>query len=256
MKDFVQNINHQFFDFVLKYDTSDDNIIRKIIHTFTVADTCFTIACKLNLNEKDRNLAYLSGILHDIGRFEQWKLYHTYNDKQSVDHGDLSYELCDKFDLSMIDAEDLKTVKLAVKYHTKQYEGENERISLFNKIILNADAYANILNTANGAQRMTVTEDGYTQEILSDFLQMKRLWIYSPKTKMDRALMLTACLYYVRYDFLKEQVLKNNFIDVVAENFVGYLNDQDKEIYLNAVNNLKERFLDKNFTSNLDKKDN
>ena len=26
MKDFVQNINHQFYDFVLKYDTTNDNI--------------------------------------------------------------------------------------------------------------------------------------------------------------------------------------------------------------------------------------
>ena len=81
MKDFVQNINHQFYDFVLKYDTTNDNIIRKAIHTTTVADMCFTIACKLNLNENDRQLAYLGGILHDIGRFEQWRRYQTYDDK-------------------------------------------------------------------------------------------------------------------------------------------------------------------------------
>ena len=252
MKDFVQNINHQFYDFVLKYDTTNDNIIRKIIHTTTVADMCFSIACKLNLDEKDRNLSYLCGILHDIGRFEQWKLYQTYNDKLSVDHGDLSYELSNKFDLSMLTDEDKKTVRLAVKYHTKQYEGDDARIKLFNQIILNADAYANVLNTANGAQRMTVNEDGYTPELLDDFINLKRLWIYSPKTKVDRALMLTACLYYVRYDFLREQILKFNFFDVVSNSFLQYLNDTDKQIYLNAVKTMKERYLDKKYANNLD----
>lgn len=67
MKDFVQNINHQFYDFIKNYDITNDNIIRKIIHTNTVADTCFLIACKMGLNQNDRELAYLTGILHDIG---------------------------------------------------------------------------------------------------------------------------------------------------------------------------------------------
>ena len=250
MKDFVQNINHQFYDFVLKYDTTNDNIIRKIIHTTTVADMCFSIACKLNLDEKDRNLSYLCGILHDIGRFEQWKLYQTYNDKLSVDHGDLSYELSNKFDLSMLTDEDKKTVRLAVKYHTKQYEGDDARIKLFNQIILNADAYANVLNTANGAQRMTVNEDGVTHEILENFVNLRRLWTYSPKTKTDRALMLTACLYYVKYDFLREQILKFNFFDVVSNNFLKYLNETDKKTYLDAVALVKERYLDKNYSNN------
>lgn len=252
MKDFVQNINHQFYDFVLNYDVTNDNIIRKIIHTTTVADMCFTIACKLGLNENDRNLAYLCGILHDIGRFEQWKLYQTYNDKLSVDHGDLSYSLCEKFDLSMFSDEDKTTAMLAVKYHTKHYDGSDERVAFFNKIILNADAYANILNTANGAQRMTVNEDGVTPELLDDFINLRRLWKYSPKTKTDRALMLTACLYYVRFDFLRQQILNNNFFEVVSESFLKYLNDEDKQTYLEAVKTMKERYLNPEYSNNLD----
>ena len=252
MKDFVQNINHQFYNFVSKYDLTNDNIIRKIVHTNTVADTCFLIACKMGLSQRDRELSYLAGVLHDIGRFEQWKLYQTYNDHKSVDHGDLSYELCDKFDLNFISKEDKRAVTLAVKYHTKQYIGTDERIKLFNKIILCADAYANVLNTANGAQRMTVNEDGVTDEILRDFLELKGLWKYSPMTKLDRALMLTACTYYVRLDFLKRQILDANLIDVIAENFAEYLNDEDKKVYFDAVEKLKKRFFDEKYSHNLD----
>lgn len=250
MKDFVQEINHQFYNFVLQYDVSNDNIIRKIIHTNTVADTCFLIACKLRLSQNDKMLAYLTGILHDIGRFEQWKLYKTYNDKASVDHGDLSYELTQKFDLSMINPSDLETVKMAIKYHTKQYFGTDERVKLFNAIIISADAYANILNTANGAQRMTANEDGVSPDLLADFLNQKPLWKYSPKTKLDRALLLTARTYYVRFDFLRKQIIESNLIDAIKDNFLPYFNQQDKKTYCDAVEILKTRLLDCKFMNN------
>ncbi len=250
--DFAQNINHQFYNFVLKYDTTNDNIVRKIIHTTRVADMCFSIACKLNLNENDRHLAYLGGILHDIGRFEQWKRYQTYNDKISVDHGDLSYELCDKFDLSMLTTKDRETIKLAIKYHTKPYPGDDERVKLFNQIIMNADPYANVLSAANGEHRMMgITADGYTPAILDDFMQLKLLQCHSAKTKLDRVLMLTACLYYVRYDFLREQILKFNFFTAVSQSFLPYLNQADQQTYLKAVKTMQSRYLNPAYSKNL-----
>ena len=181
MKDFVQNINHQFYNFVLHYDTNNDNIIRKIIHTTTVADMCFTIACQMKLNTNDKNLAYLCGILHDIGRFEQWKRYQTYDDKISIDHGDLSYELSQQFNLSMLSPADQATVRTAIKYHTKSYTGDDERVKLFRQIIMNADAYANVLNIANGAQRMLGANIGYNPAILDDFINLRLLRQYTAK---------------------------------------------------------------------------
>lgn len=251
MKDFVQNINHQFYHFVEEYDTTDDNIIRKIIHTNTVADMCFTIACHLNLNSNDRNLAYLCGILHDIGRFEQWKRYQTYNDKVSVDHGDLSYEMIQKFDLSMLTLTDYNTISYAVKYHTKSYLGHDERVKLFRQIIMNADAYANVLNTANGAQRILHDQDGYTPAILEDFINLKLLVNHVTKTKLDRALILTANLYYVRDKFLRKQILQNNFFQAVTQNCLQYLNTADQQVYLNAVKTMQERYLDPKYSNNL-----
>lgn len=251
MKDLVQNINHQFFTFVLQYDTSNDNIIRKIIHSTTVADMCFTIACRLNLHKKDRNLAYLCGILHDTGRFEQWKRYQTYHDQISIDHGDLSYELIKQFDLSMFTKSDQNAVRLAVKYHTKPYTGSDERVKLFRQIIMNADAYANILNTANGSQRIIFDQDGYTPALLDDFMNLKLLVQHTAHTKLDRALMLTANLYYVRYDFLREQILQNNFFNAITQNFLPYLNAADQQVYLDAVKTVRARYLDPSYINNL-----
>ena len=110
-------------------------------------------------------------------------------------------------------------------------------------MIKNADAYSNVTTTANGAQPMTMSENGVTENILEDFKNLKPLWIYSPQTKLDRALMLTACSYYVKYDFLREDILKKNYIDIMFETFSQYLDFNDKEIYKNAVDTLKSKYL-------------
>jgi len=191
MKDVtIQNYNAIFWDFATKYDTKNSNILRKIIHSYSVAEKCFAIASMLKLDKKQREFAYLIGLFHDIGRFEQWKLYQTYNDKKSVDHGDLGEELLKSYgeNLFLLSKHQYYVMMQAIKWHTKQYNGVDKEIKLFNDIVKNADAYANVIATANGAQQMTVESNGVTKQILEDFLQLKPLWIYSPNTKLDRAL--------------------------------------------------------------------
>lgn len=241
----IQEYNRKFWNFVMQYDTDNSNILRKIIHSFAVADNCFAIACTLGLNEKERNFSYLLGLFHDLGRFEQWKLYQTYNDKKSVDHGDLSSQFIDK-----MNAEDLfiserkkEILSLAIKYHTKPYNGDDEQVIFYNEIIKNADAYSNVITTANGAQQMTVEKDGVTKEILENFVNGKPLWCFSPNTKLDRSLMLTACCYYVKYDFLRKDILTKNYIDVMYNTFSKYLNKEDRELYAKSVEELKSKYL-------------
>ena len=238
----IQTYNRIFWKFVSKYDISNDNILRKIIHSYSVAEKCYSIACTLKLDKKQREFCYLIGLFHDAGRFEQWKMFQTYNDKISVDHGDLGAKILKVFDAKClkISKKQQKIMCEAIKWHTKFYAGEDKEVKFFNKIIKNADAFANIIATANGAQQMTTTNDGVTQEILTDFLERKTLLKYSPKTKLDRALMLTASVYYIEYDFIRKEILQKNYIDCIFETFSQYLNDKDKETYFKAVECLKQ----------------
>ena len=50
---------------------SDEKIKLKIDHTYRVAGLCQRIAESLGLSEPDVDIAWLLGMLHDIGRFEQ-----------------------------------------------------------------------------------------------------------------------------------------------------------------------------------------
>ena len=241
----IQNYNQFFWNFVNQYDTSNSNILRKIIHSYSVAEKCYSIACVFGFNKEQRNFSYLVGLLHDIGRFEQWKLYQTYNDKKSVDHGDIGAEILEKYNAEdfNITPRQREVMIEAIKWHTKPYEKDDEEVRLYNEIIKNADAYSNVITTANGAQPMTMTADGVTKEILDDFMELKPLWIYSPNTKLDRALMLTACTYYVKYEHIRKEIIEKRYIDVIFETFSQYLNDQDKQIYKNAVEVLKSKLI-------------
>ena len=54
--------------------------------------------------------------------------------------------------------------------------------------------------------------------------------------------MLTACCYYVKDDFFRKEILKNNYIDVIFEMFSKYLVNEDKEIYRRSIELLKKDF--------------
>src|SRR5690554_6538766 len=87
-----------FEQFVDNYDRDNDKISLKYFHTLRVADFCEKIAESLNLSKEDIAIAKLTGLLHDIGRFEQVKIYDTYNDLVSVDHAFLSFKILEKND--------------------------------------------------------------------------------------------------------------------------------------------------------------
>lgn len=75
-----------FEEYVSAYDPANPRIALKIDHTMRVAGLCERIAREEGLPPDDIELAWLLGLLHDIGRFEQVRRYDTFNDAQSVNH--------------------------------------------------------------------------------------------------------------------------------------------------------------------------
>ena len=82
-RDFVIS---QFKSYVADFDTVDEGILLKFTHSLRVSAWCERLAKALHLSQDDVDLAWLIGVLHDIGRFEQLREYHTFIDYQSMDH--------------------------------------------------------------------------------------------------------------------------------------------------------------------------
>lgn len=79
-----------FDAYVADYDPADPKIDLKIVHTRHVAELCDRIARSLDAPGRTVDLAWLCGLLHDIGRFEQVRRYGTFDDATTQSHAAMS----------------------------------------------------------------------------------------------------------------------------------------------------------------------
>lgn len=79
-----------FGEYTDQYNSADPKIKLKIDHTYRVAKLCERIGKSIGLVDKELDIAWMCGLLHDIGRFEQIRRYGTFSDADSIDHARLS----------------------------------------------------------------------------------------------------------------------------------------------------------------------
>jgi putative nucleotidyltransferase with HDIG domain len=139
-KDIRNWFNEYTLDYAEGYDRA--NIILKIEHSRRVAKDSYDIAKALQFDDSDCILAKIIGILHDIGRFEQYRRYGTFSDARSVDHAAFGIEIIKKHGiLKELDDNDHEVAIKAVLYHNLLHlpEENNQRVILFARLLRDAD---------------------------------------------------------------------------------------------------------------------
>lgn len=143
-----RHITDTFASYVADYNAADPKIKLKIDHTYRVAELCAAIAESLKLADVD--LAWLMGMLHDIGRFEQIRTYGTFSDADSVDHAMLGADLLFEEDLleqfvpsaqQAFSEREYRILELSIRNHSRYrlQEGLTEEEILFCNILRDAD---------------------------------------------------------------------------------------------------------------------
>jgi putative nucleotidyltransferase with HDIG domain len=93
MRTHLIRCQHWFDAYTRGFLTGDDALDLplqvKIEHTAAVQANMAHLAAALNGSAEDRVLAELAGLLHDVGRFPQYRRYHTFRDGASVNHARL-----------------------------------------------------------------------------------------------------------------------------------------------------------------------
>lgn len=82
-----------FAAYVAPYDPANPLIALKVAHTYRVADIAAQIAASEGFSPTDADLAWLCGLLHDIGRFEQVRRWGTFRDADSTSHALLGAQI-------------------------------------------------------------------------------------------------------------------------------------------------------------------
>ncbi len=129
------------------YDREDEKVYLKIVHTYGVVDCSEEIARTMGLNEEDIFLAKIIALLHDIGRFEQLRLYDSF-EPNVFDHAQYGADIL--FEEGRI-REFLREEKwdeiidVAIRHHSafRLPEISDQRTLLHAKLIRDADKLDN-----------------------------------------------------------------------------------------------------------------
>ena len=114
-----------FLAYTSRYDPDNPMIRHKVEHTLRVSENCERIAESLRMDEEAVSFAWLLGMLHDIGRFEQVRRYGTFVDSVSVDHAEFGADLLfrdgliDVFPVQGLAEDRLKLLETAIRLHNK-----------------------------------------------------------------------------------------------------------------------------------------
>lgn len=235
---------NKFKKYVDNFDFSNDMISRKFYHTFRVVDYAKAIAKNENLNAHDTEIAFLCALLHDIGRFEQATIYKTYNDKQSIDHGDLGYKILlkDNFISEFVTDEiDKKIVLVAVKNHNK-YAIDSElkdRELFFAKLIRDADKL-DILDK----QRLEINDNiNFIDEKAINFIKDHKLFKRDGLIKNDATEIVHSLTFIFDLNFneslniIKEKKIIERKLDVLQQHCDSNIIDDLRTELYNYINN-------------------
>ena len=140
---------HSWFrSYVKSYYSGDSyvqmNIKLKEEHTYGVCENIVMIGRDMNLDEEQLLIGETIALFHDIGRFEQFKRYRTFNDRRSQNHAKLSRTILKRTGvLTRLSEEEETIINKAISYHNLYKLPAEEAICLFYaRLLRDADKLA------------------------------------------------------------------------------------------------------------------
>jgi HAD superfamily hydrolase (TIGR01509 family) len=254
-----KNVINTFAEYVRNYDPSDEKIKLKIDHTYRVAGMCQRIAESLGLSEPDVDIAWLLGMLHDIGRFEQIRRFGTFNDVQSVDHAEFGadllfkeglirkfaegyYEECELARSGNEEAEqiiknnehhnkDTGLLEMAIRQHNKYRVKEDltERQRMFCDILRDADKVD--IFKVNADIPMEIIYDVTTEELKNGIITKEVLESFYKKETVLKSVRRSAVDHIVGHiSLLFELVYKESYRQAKEQGYVYKLLDFKSDV--------------------------
>ena len=248
------NAEKEFEKYIEKYDSKNPKIDRKIKHSYRVIDVAEDIAKSLELTEENITLAKLIALLHDIGRFEQIKIYNTFSDKDSIDHADFGVKVLfednlirnfikeDRFDNIIY-----KSIKNHNKY--KIEEGLSERELLHTKIIRDADktdifeVYIREIESNEDAifNFNELPKQKISEKVLEAVKENRLVNSFDTVTEIDKYIRALAFIFDFNYKEGLEIVKNKKYID----RLINRIRTDENSKILNFINNTINKYIDK-----------
>ena len=225
----IEKSIEEFKKYTENYKPYGPKVATKIEHSLRVSKEAGMLAESLNLNKEEIELAKLIGLMHDIGRFEQIKVYNTYKDHQSIDHGDLGEQILknNNFIRNFIEEDNYdELIFKAIKNHNKFKieDGLTEKEKLWAKIIRDADKLdifyeGAVLFWNTEEERKAVSESIFSPDVIEMFKQKQTINNRLRKTKADEIVSFVAYLYDINFEYSYNRIKEKDYINTILNKF-------------------------------------
>lgn len=231
----IQEAKEVFEKYLQKFDMEEDKLKLKKLHTYKTMELVSYITENEKINEEDSNLALLIALLHDIGRFKQYEMIHSFNDLE-ISHAKLAVEY-------LFDEEHIKDfietrhydniIKSAILHHSdyKLPEDLSSKELLHCKIIRDVDKLDNfrVKNEEKIETLLDISKEELGEIFMSDAIYdtvMNSQLIESKnrKTKMDMWISWIAFMFDLNFKSSYKYLYENDSVNSNI-NRITYTND-------------------------------
>lgn len=238
-----------FLNYLKEFNLKDEKIRLKAIHTFGVVKAVNYIASDLNLGQEDREIANLIALLHDIGRFEQLRKFHTFDDSV-MPHAQCSIDILfrdgmirefikdQSFDSIIYDAIRLHGVYRVEDSMYQSSLGRKEdrkRVILHTKLIRDADKVDNFrvkskepVETMMDVDEKTLGKEVISPGIYNTFMSNRPIKNSDRITHMDMWVSYLGYLFDFNFDSGLRYILEKDYINRIVDR-IPYSNGDTKQ---------------------------
>lgn len=217
------------------YTAGDDflnsNIKLKECHTHRVCKETRELTAAMKMDAADCRIAEAIALLHDVGRFPQFKKYRTYKDTVSENHCLLALTVMDEHDvLNELDPDERAVIEQAIRWHGERELPELDELTLyFAKIIRDADKIDIFELLVENYRLLAYEPDRFTWELefpdepecsaeILEALESGQLIYYSQiKTVNDAKLLQIGWVYDVYFDYCLKQIYDRGYLQAIID---------------------------------------
>jgi putative nucleotidyltransferase with HDIG domain len=198
-------------------------------HTLRVLENAVRIGTWFHCTTEELQLIKIAALLHDIGRFQQYQTYRTFNDNLSVNHAQLGLEILQNSKIlacAGLTNQQQEIVKKAVLYHNRRRLPLDERgeCLVASRITRDADKldiFAMLVthDKDNKIPQTVEFENAniYSVKIIEDILQGSLVAYPDIKTANDLLLFRLSWIYDIYFPYSFSYILKEKYLEKLIE---------------------------------------
>ena len=236
----IEKAIQDFLNYTKPYTEISNMCTLKVDHTFRVMNLCEQIAKSIGLSEEDVELAKLCGLLHDVGRFEQWKNFETFDDSKSVDHASLGISVLDEsnwFEDFLKNEEQEAIIRNSIYYHNKYKINETlpDKYKVFCNIVRDADKIDILYLYTIKHIHPNTRNNAFSENIYEALLQGREIKKNEKKTSADTLAVSLGFIFDINFKESIEILKSKDYLNQEIDMYIGQTTNKEFKQQLTKV---------------------